>query len=42
MLNNAGYRTQINGIGRSSHQGSNMDKFIITRKSNFVPELIFN
>lgn len=42
MLMKAGHLNQMNGISRNLHLGSEMDKFILSRKSNFVSELIFN
>lgn len=41
-LMRAGHLSPINGIGTSSHLGSQMDRFILSRKSNLVPELMFN
>ena len=41
MLRNAGFLCNTNGTGRSSHFGSQLDRYVITRKNN-IPELIFN
>lgn len=42
ILKKAGHLSYLNGIGRGCYQGSQMDRFVLSRKSNYVPELIFN
>ena len=39
----AGYLTDNNGIGRNLNtEISQMDQFILSRKSNYVSDLLFN
>lgn len=40
-MQKAGFLSSCNGIGRKFSNGSQLDKFILTRKNN-LPELIFN
>lgn len=41
LLRNSGLLSNCNGNGRTSHMGSQIDKYVLTRKNN-IPELIFN
>lgn len=41
MMKQAGFLTNCNGVGRTSHLGTTMDTYILKRKSN-LPELVFN